>query len=153
MAEVQQNTEVSLEDLLFGQNKNSPKIDYLLTQPEITDGNAKKILSAIQHLEIREIIDELEQQIQTGASVLYYTSLHNKCRLQAYLALDIDYQQALLFTDWSYYKGFFLYFCSLLERAFPDYRLDPIRPVGELRMQKIEDNICKLNQQKSSKTH
>lgn len=129
--------------LLFGENRNEKRLDYLLSHNRIASKESKEILSAVHHPEMHEVIIELQRQVQKDLSTVRYCWLHNSRSLGAYIgASKRNFQEVLLFTDWSYFTGFFSYFCEVVERAFPNYSLDSKQSIGEVVMRKKKKRTC-----------
>jgi len=116
-------------ELIFGKN-NSDKLQKLLCSEDVTREEAQEVLKAIQHKEIRDVLDKIQAEIQLGFPCAGYSLDGDPARKWYYILGKEDPRRKLLFTDWSY-RGFMRSFHRLLERASPDYKAEKVQ-IGEI---------------------
>ena len=94
-----------------------------------TSDDAREVLRAIVHPEVRAAIDGLEAQMALGAWDVAYAPSEKDLKGIGFLP------QTFLFSDCSYMRGLYLGIVGLLEAAHPEYAFVGC-PVGIIALQK-----------------
>jgi len=135
--------ELTVGEKIFGREYNS-HLEDLFFKSDATPAEAREVIAAIVHPEIRRVVESLESQMARGSnSVTYPLSRSEKLRQ------DMEYGMALinkvdvtdgafLFSDFSIWNGLLNGFYNLLGRAFPNYEVLKEQPIGEVQMRKRE---------------
>ncbi len=131
---------LTIAELIFGGNDNN-RIRELYFKKDMITEEAKEVLAAIQHPEMRGITSDLESQMQRGKERVRYSMIDTPGQFNVYMmdAIgELDVRKAFLFTDTSYNMGVVSSFCRLLGKAFPNYKLpEGGQIIGEVELVKV----------------
>lgn len=136
-------SETSLGEMIFGINA-APEIRALDYKQEWTQEEARKILKAIVHPEIRTVVDDIEKMITTGAeTVVWRLSEHANIKDQ-YIAWSVceekghdPLKDVMLFSSFALRSNLPFYIATLIEKAFPEYRKAERMKLLEIELKKV----------------
>lgn len=115
----------NLAEALWGENFFEIYIQIMSKPKESSKEEAKKVLDAIIHSEIRQVLSSLESQMEKKVQIAKYDIFDLPEMNDKYLAGLIDktsFDNVFLFSDWSYNHGFCFTLAKIIERAHPEYK-------------------------------
>jgi len=125
---------MGLGNLLFGKNDCDELRRKFLNSSNLTPKQAVEVLDSFTHIEIKEVLRNLKDQMEKGLPQVKYSADGDQ-----YLAKEIGYKNSspvILFSEEFYYRGFTTHFYNLLDKAFPDYSVANPQPLRGIIMYK-----------------